>query len=561
MDVESMYESYLWLRSLDWNEQVAILTEQARAELAKQIADSRNEIEAYIENTTLNRIQKRKAEVLLDEIDEKISEACGTMTELITAAAIGTAEESIKAYGDILSAGGAAKNVRLMDGLSREQIKAVFTDQPLGGRLLSDWVDRAFDSKVSQELRISLNDGIEHGHSTRRIVDAMKAKLPEGYAKAEHEMTTLARTYIQAANTGAQELCYEANKEIIRGFRRVGALDNRTCLTCALMDGKRYYGAQKRPKLPQHPRCRCIYLPILPSFKEMGLDIPEFEDEARHWAIREDGSIGTGGKKIIKHGTIRGTFRDWYESLSDEDKAKTSIGKKRMKFLADGGDWDRLIDYQNNRAVTYRQASNPDSMPTAHPNIKPFDKNRFVTGEQAHRAAKPLVPLDPFEREGIEKYCGTSYSRLNEALRNNRLDMTSANGGIEDSEREALLLHRDQLRAAFEKAETRSGMVVYRGLDAGKIVDNLVIGGTFTEKGFISTSSSFDVAFDYIREDAAVPCLFKINVGKGAKALSLRPYSHLPRDEEILLKNGTTFEVKDSFPLGNFTLYELEVKR
>lgn len=371
MNIQEMYDAYEWLRMLDWNEQVGLLTEQARAELAKRIATSRKEVEAYIENTPLKGWQKRSADGLLEDIDEKIGEACGTMTELITAAAIGTAEESIKAYGDILSAGGAAKNVRLMDGLSREQIKAVFTDQPLGGRLLSDWVERAFHSKVRQELRISLNDGLEHGHSTRRIVEAMKAKLPEGYVKAEREMTTLARTYIQAANVGAQELCYKANEDVIKGYRRVGALDNRTCLTCAILDGKKYYGAQKRPKLPQHPRCRCIYLPITKSFEELGLDIPEFEEEARHWAIREDGSIGTGGKKVIKHGTIKGTYRDWYESLSEEDKAKTAIGPKRREFLKRGGRWKDLIDGDNDTFVRIDAAGG-------------FNRYAAVTGNAGH---------------------------------------------------------------------------------------------------------------------------------------------------------------------------------
>lgn len=255
MDIDKMYAAYEWVRMLNWNEQVAGLTEQARASLAVTIAKIRQDLIKIIEDTDdLAYKEKENVRYLLDAIDDKISESCESISDMITVASVGTVTATISEMNSILSANGSAKNVHLFEGLSENQVTAIFKEQPLGGKKLFEWVEQSFENKVQQEIRIALNDGIEHGRSTRKIVNDMMSKIDVGIEGAKKEMTTLARTYIQAANTGAHELCYQENSDIIKGYKRVGALDNRTCLTCALLDGKKYYGAQKRPKLPQHPR-------------------------------------------------------------------------------------------------------------------------------------------------------------------------------------------------------------------------------------------------------------------------------------------------------------------
>jgi len=57
------------------------------------------------------------------------------------------------------------------------------------------------------------------------------------------------------------------------------------CLRCAALDGKVYKyidGTDHNgPVLPLHPNCRCTYVPIVKSWKELGIDAAEFPPTTR----------------------------------------------------------------------------------------------------------------------------------------------------------------------------------------------------------------------------------------------------------------------------------------
>ena len=118
-------------------------------------------------------------------------------------------------------------------------------------------------------------------------------------------------------------------------------------------DGHVYGIHDKRPGLPLHPGCRCLWLPVTKSFRELGLDIDEFREAARPWTIRKDGAIGYGGKEIEQVGHIEGRFKDWYFSLPPEDRARTSIGVTRRMLLESGAiKWDDMMDFETGRIRT-----------------------------------------------------------------------------------------------------------------------------------------------------------------------------------------------------------------
>jgi hypothetical protein len=58
------------------------------------------------------------------------------------------------------------------------------------------------------------------------------------------------------------------NSDVIKGTRLVCALDEQTCLKCLELDG-----STNPPKLPVHNGCRCVTVPVMKTFKELGLDI------------------------------------------------------------------------------------------------------------------------------------------------------------------------------------------------------------------------------------------------------------------------------------------------
>ena len=204
--------------------------------------------------------------------------------------------------------------------------------------------------RVQESILSAFREGMMQKEGYRKIVKRAMLAADAGFIGTRREMCMLARTYIQSANVGAQEAVFKQNEDVIKGYRRLETLDNRTCPQCAFADGLYYGKGEKRPALPIHPGCRGLYIPKTVSFRELGLDIDDLEDEARHWAIRKDGAIGEGGKKFLRFGKINGTFKEWWESLPDEDKARTGVGPVRTKLLLDGKvTWEQLIEKETGR--------------------------------------------------------------------------------------------------------------------------------------------------------------------------------------------------------------------
>jgi hypothetical protein len=73
----------------------------------------------------------------------------------------------------------------------------------------------------------------------------------------------------------AREAYYKANEDLIKGYMWVGVLDTRACLSCIVLDGKVFKVGEPRPSQPLHPDCRCVTLPVLKTYRELGVDIDE----------------------------------------------------------------------------------------------------------------------------------------------------------------------------------------------------------------------------------------------------------------------------------------------
>ncbi|MBQ6668893.1 MAG: minor capsid protein, partial [Deltaproteobacteria bacterium] len=266
------------------------------------------------------------------------------------------AEEGVEAFEGaqaILSVDGHARNVRLARGLTQEQFEQIATHQPLKQRSLAQWTERCFEKNLPEKVLAALEEGMVMAEGIGPMSRRIRAALDEGMALAANEAAMLARTYVQAANIGAQAAVYKQNEDVIKGYKWLATLDNRTCQNCAVGDGHVYGVHDKRPSLPLHPGCRCLWLPVTKSFRELGLDIDEFREAERPWTIRKDGAIGYGGKEIEQVGRIEGRFKDWYFSLPPVDRARTSIGVTRRMLLESGAiKWDDMMDFETGRIKT-----------------------------------------------------------------------------------------------------------------------------------------------------------------------------------------------------------------
>ena len=108
--------------------------------------------------------------------------------------------------------------------------------------------------------------GIIKGESTANIAKAVRTELPR---KVQSQATAIARTAIQDYNRQVKEAVWDANKDALNRlglkYEWVAALDSRTCMVCAPLDGIERDKKGDFKSTPVHPRCRCQVVLIDPD--------------------------------------------------------------------------------------------------------------------------------------------------------------------------------------------------------------------------------------------------------------------------------------------------------
>ena len=351
-----MLARILWwrhdLEQLDAEAVAAVITalESAQRDIADRLASEAAGL------ARLSGWRREQDEALNAWADEVLAGARATVTGVVSEASIAAATASLAAYNAMMTLDGMASAVKSV-GLSSAQIRAWFQDTPLGAGLLDDWVDAAFDNGVKQSILAALRQVAVEGKGTAEAVRrVLVAASDAGFTLTRREAVTLTRTFVQTANVRAQEAVYRANEGLFKGYRYVATLDNKVCLICALADGAEYKLDEPRPRLPRHPRCRCLYLPIAKSWRDFGIDMDGLEAVARPWVLRAPGPLGAGGRKIENVGQTTENYSGWWALLSPADKARTAIGKARRGLLESGAmTWEQLWDKATGRPYTLRE--------------------------------------------------------------------------------------------------------------------------------------------------------------------------------------------------------------
>ena len=158
------------------------------------------------------------------------------------------------------------------------------TVQQLTRRLRGDVVKRATWSRDKDGVRRYHPGVYEGGAMTGSTRDA--------------EM--LARTAVMHVGSRARESFYDANADIIKGYQYCATLDTRTCLICALDDGRVFAKDEPRPTLPRHFDDRCLYVPITKSFRELGIDMDELPPSTRASMDGQVAETETYSKRLAK---------------------------------------------------------------------------------------------------------------------------------------------------------------------------------------------------------------------------------------------------------------------
>jgi SPP1 gp7 family putative phage head morphogenesis protein len=163
-------------------------------------------------------------------------------------------------------------------------LQAAVMSRPFQGKLLKEWV-RDHAPAVRMRLRGVIRQGVAEGQTIDQMVRAVRGTAASQYTDGVMAINrrgaeAMVRTAVQHTVSSAREITYEANADLIKGVRMVATLDGRTTLFCMAIDGK-VFPQGKGPRPPFHVSCRTSSVPVLKSWKEMGIDLKEAPEGTR----------------------------------------------------------------------------------------------------------------------------------------------------------------------------------------------------------------------------------------------------------------------------------------
>lgn len=173
-------------------------------------------------------------------------------------------------------------------GVSLDAVYAAAFSQPFQGRLLRDWV-RTVEAGRLVQIRNTVRAGYVEGKTTADIIKTIRGTKALNYAdglleRSRRELATVVQTALSHAAQTARQAFVDANADLVKAIKWVSTLDSRTSPMCRVRDGL-LYTTDKKPIGHKilwlegpgrlHFNCRSVSVPVLKSWRELGIDADE----------------------------------------------------------------------------------------------------------------------------------------------------------------------------------------------------------------------------------------------------------------------------------------------
>lgn len=174
------------------------------------------------------------------------------------------------------------------------------------GSPLADLLDQVAPD-AGRRVRETLTRGLLRGSNPRVVGRDLGREVALPAIRAE----TIARDQMNRAYRGASQAAYEANADVVKGFRRLATKSNRTCPMCLALDGKRQ---ATQELMAVHVQDRCTVVPVLDI---PGIDETPAETGAQWFASQppdvQEHILGPGGYRKFKSGAPLSSFVDEHD--------------------------------------------------------------------------------------------------------------------------------------------------------------------------------------------------------------------------------------------------------
>ena len=217
---------------------------------------------------------------------------------------------------------------------SASQLYAAVKARPFQGRFLSQWFD-GLEQGAQQRVASAIKIGFVEGESIDKIIRRVRGTRSQQFRDGALEINRrgaqgVVRTAISHTANVARQETYKANEDVIKGERYTATLDTRTSAVCISLDGQVFpLGVGPRP--PQHyGGCRSTTVPVLKSWKELGIDLKEAPEGTR---ASMSGQVPAST-----------TYGEWLKN-QPKDVQEDVLGVAKAKLFRDGGlSVDKFVD-------------------------------------------------------------------------------------------------------------------------------------------------------------------------------------------------------------------------
>lgn len=159
------------------------------------------------------------------------------------------------------------KENRLKEFAKKDIFRKV-KNRPLStnGDLLGDFtkdLTRSEVNRVSKTIRLGHSQGKTNQEMIRELVGTKARNYKDGVLNvSRRHAETMVRTSVQHVASAARQEVWEANGDVVKKYRFIATLDNRTSSICRSLDNQEFdFG--KGPIPPVHPNCRSTTIPVL----------------------------------------------------------------------------------------------------------------------------------------------------------------------------------------------------------------------------------------------------------------------------------------------------------
>lgn len=261
------------------------------------------ELRALLAVPLANRMQLeqqiRQAQRLIaeayDQAQRILDDGLRDYAPLAAAATITTLQTAVPAHRPARQAARPATSALLMAGAPSHE----------WWRTQSLATQRAF----AREVRLGFIKGEATEQIAARVIGTTAS--PGVLDTTRRQARQLVHTSLQTLANHVREANFQANPDIVRGLKWLATLDGRTCLFCGARDGKAY-SLDHQPVGHTlawaggpgacHFGCRCVVVPRLATWRELGIDLDEMPPGTR---ASQDGQV-----------TATLTFERWLDTKS-----------------------------------------------------------------------------------------------------------------------------------------------------------------------------------------------------------------------------------------------------